>query len=78
MVTSLLGLEPAGFEKRLRVVRPVLPKGTTKLQLRRIKIGQGTIDLNFRRSKDSVEVKVLGSTGNVVLHLGLHPNTSAA
>ncbi len=78
MVTSLLGFEPEAFEKRLRVVRPVLPKGTTRLQLRRVKIGQGTIDLDFRRSRDGVQVKVLGSTGNVVLHLGQYPNTSAA
>jgi glycogen debranching enzyme len=49
MLTALLGLEPEGFSGRLRVVRPVLPAGVDRLELRGVRIGQGTVDLRFER-----------------------------
>jgi glycogen debranching enzyme len=49
LLTALLGLEPDGFAKRLRVVRPVLPDGADELELRGLRVGAARADLRFER-----------------------------
>jgi glycogen debranching enzyme len=66
MMSSLLGLEADAFNKRLRVVRPVLPNFVNELDFRRIKIGNSTIDLHFERSsRGEVQVDVAKNTGSI-------------
>jgi hypothetical protein len=59
MVTALLGLEPDGFEGRLRIVRPQLPGGVSRLELRRLRVGNAHVDLRFVRHGGTVAVEPL-------------------
>ena len=66
MMSSLLGLTADAFNRRLRVVRPVLPSFVNELDFRRIKIGDSTIDLHFERtSRREVQVDVTKNTGSI-------------
>src|SRR6185437_1684906 len=66
LLASLLGLVPDAFNCRLRVIRPVLPDNVGELEFRRIKVGQGSVDLKFRRSRDGgVQVEPANRTGGV-------------
>jgi len=64
MLERLLGLEPEAFERRLRVVRPVLPRSTAAVELRGLRVGSATVDLAFERQADGrAEVRVLRTEG---------------
>ncbi len=66
MMSSLLGLTADAFNKRLRVIRPVLPSFVNELDFRRIKIGDSTIDLHCERtSNGNVQVDVLKNSGSI-------------
>lgn len=60
----VLGLKPAAFDHRLRIVRPILPDFLNHLEIRRIRIGSGCADLRFERAPDGrIIVTVLGAEG---------------
>jgi glycogen debranching enzyme len=64
LLTTVLGLTPDAFAQRLRVVRPVLPLHVDELELRRLRLGAGSVDLRFRRRRDGVvDVEVLDHRG---------------
>lgn len=65
MLTTLLGLEPDGFGKRLRIVRPLLPQGLDRLDLRRLRVGEASVDLAFRRSGAGVDAEVINVQGEL-------------
>jgi len=65
LLTTLLGLEPDGFGKRLRIVRPLLPKGVDNLTISRLRVGGASADLAFRRGKADVDVEVLHVDGTL-------------
>ncbi len=66
LVETLLGLVPEAFDKRLRIVRPVLPGFVDRLELRQLRVGRARADLSFRRtSQGSVSVEVLHVTGSL-------------
>lgn len=66
MMSSLLGLEADAFNKRLRVVRPVLPGFVDELDFQRIKIGDSTVDLRFERAREGeVHVDVVNRSGSI-------------
>ena len=66
LVETLLGLVPEAFDERLRIVRPVLPGFVDRLELRRLRVGRGRVDLHFERtSQGSVSVEVLQVTGSL-------------
>jgi glycogen debranching enzyme len=50
MLTSALGLEPDGWNNKLRVFHPQLPKQLSSLNLKHLKVGKGQVDLEFHRS----------------------------
>lgn len=50
LLTSCLGLEPNAFEKRLRIIRPILPDFVDWIQIRRLKVGKASVDLKFDRT----------------------------
>ena len=56
MVESLLGLVPSAFDKKLQIVRPVLPEVVRHLELKGLRVGESTIDLRFDRSSDNTIV----------------------
>jgi glycogen debranching enzyme len=66
MVSSLLGLTADGFNKRLRVIRPVLPGLVNELDFKRIKIADSSIDLHFERtSRGEIQVEVVSNSGSI-------------
>jgi len=66
MISSVLGLTADAFNQRLRVIRPVLPGFVNELDLRRIKVGDSTVDLHFKRSLNGdVNVRVVQHGGSI-------------
>jgi glycogen debranching enzyme len=67
MLWTVLGLRANAPERRLRIVRPVLPRWLDWLELRRIRVGDACLDLRFERagSGTPVTVDILGKVGEV-------------
>jgi hypothetical protein len=66
MVTSMLGLAPDGFNARLRVVRPQLPVDCDYVELRRLRVGDASVDLRFTLGEQGkVAVEVLRQHGTL-------------
>ena len=65
LLTGLLGLAPEAFERRLRVVRPVMPSFADFVELSGLRVGEGRVDLRFERTDDAVSVEVLHVEGDV-------------
>lgn len=65
LLTTCLGLEPDAFAERLRIVRPRLPDFVDRVELRDLRVGQGTADLEFRRTANGATVDILGTTGQL-------------
>jgi glycogen debranching enzyme len=79
MVSSLLGLAADASNRCLRVVRPVLPRQINKLQFRRIKVADSTVDLRFERSSDgSIHVDVANNPGNIKVEVESQRHLKAA
>jgi glycogen debranching enzyme len=75
LVVTLLGLEPDAFAQQLRIVRPLLPRGLDRLDVKRLRVGQATVDLAFRRGKDGIDAEVTHLDGNleVAIHKAVSP-----
>lgn len=58
MLQILLGLQPDGFGRRLRIVRPRLPGLMHQLRLRGLSVGEAEADLHFVRRGDRLSVTV--------------------
>jgi glycogen debranching enzyme len=69
MLENLLGLVPEGFEKRLRIVRPILPGFINYVEIHRLGVGAGSADLRFERTSHGIAAEVLKVRGelNVVV-----------
>lgn len=65
MLASLLGLEPDGFSRRLRIVRPALPDGVDRLDLAGVRVGTASVDLRFERCGGAVEWRVRRCDGEL-------------
>jgi glycogen debranching enzyme len=59
LLQSTLGIVPDGFAGRLRVMRPVLPDPVHCVEIRGIPIGDGVVDLEFRRERGRVRARAL-------------------
>lgn len=78
LLTSLLGLVADAFRGRLHIIRPVLPQGVDRIELRRVRLGQGSVDLRFRRKAGGgVEVET-GPTDGLEVRLESGPQPQAA
>jgi glycogen debranching enzyme len=65
-VSTLLGLVPEAFNRRLRIVRPILPESAHTLELHRLRVGHAKVDLRFERARDGqVLVHVLKTEGDL-------------
>ncbi len=58
LLTELLGLEPDGFRRRLRVLDPVLPLRVQTLELNGLRVADARVSLRFTRADDRVRVEV--------------------
>ncbi len=66
MLERLLGLEPEGFERRLRIVRPLLPEPLRDLELHGLRVGSARVDLRFARTPAGrTEARVLRVEGKL-------------
>ncbi|MNR92116.1 Amylo-alpha-1,6-glucosidase [compost metagenome] len=70
VMQTLLGLQAEGFEKRLRIVRPILPHFIESLEIQRLRVGNAEVDLRFSRKPDKqLDVKVLRQDGTLDVHV---------
>ncbi len=65
LLTSTLGLEPEAFERRLRVVRPVLAENVNHLEFHQLQVGKARVDLLFERTVHGIDVRVLAAEGDL-------------
>jgi glycogen debranching enzyme len=65
LLSELLGLQPDGFARRLRVVRPVLPSSVDFIELTGIGVAGAAADLRFERRGDDVMVRTLAVRGGL-------------
>ncbi|MBZ9673653.1 glycogen debranching N-terminal domain-containing protein [Mesorhizobium sp. ES1-3] len=65
MLTTCLGLEPDAFFGNLRIVRPRLPHFANHIELRGVRVGGGSVDLEFERTAGGAKVNILKATGQV-------------
>ena len=69
LLQTILGLVPAAFERQLRVERPMLPPFVDRVELRRLRVGDARISLEFRRLPDRVNVEVLEVSGDLAVEV---------
>ncbi len=60
VLQAILGLAPDGLGGRLRVVRPSLPHWLEDVEVRGLRVGNGTVDLLYQLHQGRTEVSVLG------------------
>jgi hypothetical protein len=65
LVQALLGLKPVAPDNRLRIVNPELPQWLEYVQVRGLRVGRGTVTLNFRREARATHVEVHEATGDI-------------
>jgi hypothetical protein len=53
----MLGVRP-DFAKRTIRIRPSLPRGTNRLHVRRLRIGDGLLDIQVARSSQGYKVEI--------------------
>lgn len=62
---AMLGLKAEAPEKRLRIVNPKLPRWLNSVQVRGLRVGGGTVTLQYRRSGRATNVEVQNATGGI-------------
>ncbi len=66
LIEAMLGLAPDAFEKRLRVVRPLLPDFVNHMELHDLAVGDGRVSLRFERTpENTTAVTVLDGEGDI-------------
>ena len=53
LLATMLGLTPEAFERRLRIVRPLLPAFVDRLELRGLRVADARVDMRFERTGDT-------------------------
>jgi glycogen debranching enzyme len=69
-----LGLSPDALEKRLRVVRPSLPRWLQRIDVTGLEIGNAKVDLSFERAGEHVTLADARIEGDVEVVLEIAPN----
>jgi glycogen debranching enzyme len=66
MIETSLGLMPDAFERRLRIIRPILPEFLDELEVHRLRVRDAQVDLRFERTAEgSVRVSILKLKGQL-------------
>jgi glycogen debranching enzyme len=66
LLETLLGFVPEGLDRRLRIVRPMLPDFVDELEVHGLRVGAAKTDLRFtKRTKGKTDVKVLAIEGQL-------------
>jgi glycogen debranching enzyme len=65
LLASCLGLEVDGLKGRVTFDHPALPQSLEEVTIRRLRVGEGSVDLIIRRYERDVGVDVLDREGGV-------------
>jgi glycogen debranching enzyme len=65
LLQTLLGISAEAFDRKLRVVRPMLPEVAHHVIVRGIRVGDASADLRFQRTQHGVAVDVLKVDGDL-------------
>jgi glycogen debranching enzyme len=65
LLSSCLGLRVNAADDRLSFIRPLLPRYLDHVNVRNLRVGPSTLDLNFHRYPDDVGISVVRRTGPV-------------
>jgi glycogen debranching enzyme len=65
LMTTMLGLVPRAAQRELEIVRPVLPRGLSKVVLRELRIAGESVDLLFHRWRGTTSAEVLRRSGDL-------------
>jgi glycogen debranching enzyme len=74
LLRSGLGLIPDGLSRRLRVVRPSLPRWLDRVDVQRLRVADATVDLSFVRRGDTVMLTDVEIDGELEVVLEISPN----
>jgi glycogen debranching enzyme len=77
MIEAILGLVPDAPGHRLNIVRPRLPYWLNRVQVRRLRVGEGSVDLTFTREHGATRVSVDRSDGIEVVRRRSWPTETA-
>jgi len=58
MLTAALGLEPHAVEHELYLIKPILPPWLKTVQIKDIKVGEGSTKIDFQRPENSTLINV--------------------
>lgn len=76
MIETALGLVPEAFERRLRIVRPILPDFVRRVELHGLRVGDALAGLRFECIGETrTAVEVLKIEGD--LEVLVQPSTSS-
>jgi glycogen debranching enzyme len=76
LLECLLGLVPEAFDRRLRLVRPLLPDFVDWLEVRGLRVGSALVDLRLQQTRQEIAVEVLSVDGD--LDVVVEPTVRAA
>ena len=65
LLTTVFGLEPDGFAKKIRIVRPHLPTNVNRVEVQGLEVGKAKIDLLFERKGDQIAPQVRKISGEM-------------
>ncbi|MDC3959121.1 amylo-alpha-1,6-glucosidase [Polyangium jinanense] len=65
LLASLLGLSPNAPGNELRIVRPTLPRWLHWVEVKRLSVGRGEVDLRYQRVEEHTAVDVAAMRGDV-------------
>ena len=69
MLASMLGLQPAGFNRQLRIRNPHLPDWLQWVSIRRVQVADAEVDLRYERSGEGTLVEVIRKRGDLVVSI---------
>jgi glycogen debranching enzyme len=70
ILQAILGMRIQGFENRVTIENPVLPSWLDWIKVENLKVGQGTVSLDFRRMpNNAAAVEVLARQGTVEVNI---------
>jgi glycogen debranching enzyme len=71
LMKASLGLQAAGFDRRLEMLRPALPRWVTCVDVTGIRLAGASADLVFRREDDGVKLAEVALDGDVEVISGV-------
>lgn len=71
MITATLGLRPQAFDRRLSIVRPILPAFVSHLEVFGLRVGDARVDLRFEPAGGgTARTEVLKVDGDLEIVIG--------